>query len=67
MRLRYCKIGIRRGWGGLSGINRRLRNEGYKKGDEVYYEKLEEDPAVKYVLKYGHWEVYPLKKFYDRY
>ena len=63
MKLRYCDVDIKRGlWGGLKGINKRLREDGYKAGDEVPYWKIEKDPAVEYVRKFGHCEVYPLEK-----
>jgi len=63
IKLRYCEIDLSRGFGGLRGLNQRLKESGnLKTGDEISYAEIKQDIAVEYLKPYGHCECYPLKK-----
>jgi hypothetical protein len=63
VKLRYCEVELDRGFGGLKGLNKRLKESGnLKRGDEISYSKIEKDIAVKHLKPYGHCECYPLTK-----
>jgi hypothetical protein len=63
IKLRYCEIELSKGFGGLKGLNQRLKEKGnLKTGDEISYTAIEKDYAVEYLKPCGHCECYPLKK-----